>query len=84
MHGIFIMSKWAFFGATSLLHITIEEWCNEVSERMAEAESSDQVLCATQDISGLSHPTRSQSRRNVSISGYYFLQKNEKVSSSDE
>ena len=46
---------------------------------MAEAESSDQVLCATQDISGLSHATRSQSRRNVSISGYYFLQKNEKV-----
>ena len=67
-----------------LLQITIEEWCNEVSERMAEAESSDQVLCATQDISGLSHATRSQSRRNVSISGYYFLQKNEKVSLSDE
>ena len=51
---------------------------------MAEAESSDQVLCATQDISGLSHATRSQSRRNVSISGYYFLQKNEKVFLSDE
>ena len=52
---------------------------------MAEAESSDQVLCATQDISGgLSHAIRSQSRRNVSRSGYYFLQKNEKVSLSDE
>ena len=47
---------------------------------MAEAESSDQVLCATQDISGLSQTTRTQSRRNVSISGYYFLQKNEEVS----
>ena len=51
---------------------------------MAEAESSDQVLCATQDISGLSQTTRTQSRRNVSISGYYFLQKNEEVSPSGE